>query len=298
MEVEHPVWKDRVSLFPSGLFSRTSTPCSGKWTRDEDGILTLDWFDWGTESFRPGPPYQRVAAVEHAPESATTSEDQLPIVAAPRDPHGISELRAGKPQVVAVWMTTTNCGLPHLGTFLEYNGGVPTHVTAYPVLEGPQRTLAWRSADQPIRDWWIKEGYRLDFDYAIFLEWDVLFAAPVDDIFPGEADFLCRDVKKPGAPWQWFEEIGRLPQAIRPYATGIAPLAVTRISRRCLTAMFSHSMAHQLYGLDVFCELRLPTLAAACGYEPVECPGTLDCVAFHPVEAGIGPGVWHAVKQK
>lgn len=298
VEVEHPSWKDRISLFPGGFFSRVSTTCSGRWTRLPDGILVLDWFDWGTESFLPGPPYRRVEAVGDAASVPEAADAGAPGPGKTRDPHGISGVRAGKPSVVAVWMTTTGCGLPHLDTFLKHNGGVPVHATAYPALEGPRRTAAWRAADQPVRDWWLREGRHLTFDYAVFLEWDVLFAAPVDGIFPGDADFYCRDLKKPGAPWQWFAEIDRLPEAMRPHATGIAPLAVTRISYRCLTAMFSHAMADQLYGTDVFCELRLPTLATACGYEPVECPGTLGNVAFHPVEAGKGSGVWHAVKSR
>lgn len=295
VEVEHPAWKDNIHLFPSGYFTRSSTPCSGRWNKVAGGTLVLDWFDWDTESFLPGPPYRRVAAIIDPAGDASRGTDQS---AHPLDPHGKTTLREEKQATVAVWMTTALYGLPHLDAFLASNPGVPVHVCSYPVLEGEAKGRAWRSADHQIRDWWRREGQFLKFDHAVFLEWDVLFTAPIDEVFIGASDFHCKDVKKPGQPWIWFGEIDRLPGSIRPHATGVAPLAVTRISRRCLSAMFSHAMADRLYSLDIFGELRLPTLAAACGYEPVECPGTLDNVEFHPVEAGAGSGVWHAIKHK
>jgi hypothetical protein len=117
-------------------------------------------------------------------------------------------------------------------------------------------------------------------------------------VFPDNAHFYCKEVVKPGMPWVWFNEFTRLPEELRAYATGIPPLAILRISRECLAATFNHPLRAKLYEDDIFCELRLPTLAAACGYEPVACPDTLPHVEYHPVDAGTGSGVWHAVKKR
>ena len=88
----------------------------------------------------------------------------------------------------------------------------------------------------------------------------------------------------------------RLPTDIRPHARGIAPLAVLSISRRCLVAMMAHPLAESLFSMDIFCELRLPTLAAYCGFEPVSNCEHLPNVQFDRVLPQTGRGVWHAVK--
>lgn len=202
-----------------------------------------------------------------------------------------------KVEQVAVFLTPAQCGLPHLDAFLQHNPGVPVHVVSLPPLEGEARSAAWRNADTAMWDWWRKEGSLLDFDYAVFLEWDVLFSAPLETVFPGDAHFYCKELKKPGQAWPWFGEIERLPLALRSSARGSVPLAVMRLSRECLAKMFRDENHDGLYQHDIFCELRLATLATACGFEPVECPGTLPFVRWHPVEPLEGTGVWHAVKQ-
>ena len=75
-------------------------------------------------------------------------------------------------------------------------------------------------------------------------------------------------------------------------------MAVLRISRRCLEAIFSHPAADEAYSRDIQAELRFATLASACGYEPVECPGTLPNVSCWKASVGFGPSVWHSVKDR
>lgn len=53
VKLQHPCWSDSVVLYASGLFSRKSCGDSGRWTRNEDGALLLEWFDWGPERFCP-----------------------------------------------------------------------------------------------------------------------------------------------------------------------------------------------------------------------------------------------------
>lgn len=298
IDVVHPYWSDTLALFPGGIFTRQSTQCSGSWRFLPEGEIGLDWFDWGYELLSPSDPpkgYRCIPAVKagtHAADHPASDGEQEPA------PTPVLTKEGAPQDTVAVFLTTSGYGLPHIDSFLKHNPLVPVHVTCGEPLDGDARSLAWRNADRPIRRWWLDQGRHLNFKYALFLEWDVVFASDVDAIFPAEADFYCKDLKKPGAPWMWFAEASRLPESIRQHATGTAPLAVTRISHRCLTAMFSHPMEGIIYDRDIFCELRLPTLATACGFEPVECPGTLSKVYCGVVDVDAATGVWHAVKHR
>ena len=53
IEAIHPYWRDRIHLYPSGYFARSSTACCGRWTKAESGALHLAWFDWTSETFQP-----------------------------------------------------------------------------------------------------------------------------------------------------------------------------------------------------------------------------------------------------
>jgi hypothetical protein len=53
LDVYHACWNDTLRFYENGLFARTRTSCRGLWQKDEQGIITLDWFDWGTEYLYP-----------------------------------------------------------------------------------------------------------------------------------------------------------------------------------------------------------------------------------------------------
>ena len=299
IEVVHPYWSDTLALYPGGIFMRRATQCSGSWASLPNDEIRLDWFDWGCEFLSP-------SGIPRSYRCTPAKKAEEPVAAHVRSDEVEQEGQGSTPAVaevslsdtIAIFLTTSDYGLPHVDSFLRHNPLVPLHVFCNAVSEGEARTLAWRNADRSIRTWWINQGRHLNFKHALFLEWDVVFASRVSAVFPGEADFYCKDLKKPGEPWNWFGETSRFPKTIQPHATGTAPLAVVRISRRCLSAMFSHPMEEMLYGSDIFCELRLATLAAACGYEPVECPGTLSKVDCGVVQVDSTYGVWHAVKRR
>ncbi|HEY1121659.1 MAG TPA: hypothetical protein VGE67_08670 [Haloferula sp.] len=293
IEVRHPSWQDRLMLHSQGSFKRRSTSCWGSWARREDGIVVLDWDKWPQEILIPG---------EDPGEGGAASYVCHPAEALARDAGeqsiGLAADATWVAGTIVVFTVPVNLGLPHLDTFMKWNPGVPVHVVSLPELAGNARRAAWRNADVSMMKWWERQGRHLQFDHVVFLEWDVLFAAPLGEVFPPDGDFFCKDIKKPGDPWMWFNEIGRLHEELRPHATGVAPLAVMRISRAALDAMHQHPLREALYNLDVFCELRFPTLAVASGYEPAECSETLALVDHLPVEPGNGRGVWHAVKAR
>ena len=55
IEVRHPQWQDRITLFDSGYFSRRNSACFGTWQRSCEDELCLDWFDWPSEIFHLRP---------------------------------------------------------------------------------------------------------------------------------------------------------------------------------------------------------------------------------------------------
>lgn len=302
IEVSHPHWEDEISLFPGGYFSRHSSSCCGRWREDESGFIHLDWFDWDEEILVPDNPTgggcgNRPDGMRCIPVTRTRSREIGIHEESPRPPE--TDDAHHRRDCIAVFLTTSAYGLPHLDRFLELNPEVPVHVACSKIApEGPARIRAWVNCDLPIRNWWLSQGQHLNFRHAVFLEWDALFDSDLEEIFPGDADFYCADIKKPGAPWYWFSHTDRLPESLRPHATGTPPMAVIRVSRRCLEAMHSHPDAEEAYRRDIQAELRFASLAVACGFEPTIAPGTLSHVSCYSTAVGFGPAVWHAVKQR
>ena len=294
VQVTHVAWSDQISLYPSGYFCRHSTQCSGNWEETSGNNIVLSWFDWKKEALVPSGPADSLSASYRCVSIPSPSSEVIPFSEHPAT--GDTERAA---TTLAVFITTSKYGLPHLDRFLELNPGLSTHVVCTEIApEGEARTRAWRNCDMPIRTWWFSQGRQLDFNHAVFIEWDVLFDDTLEAVFPGEADYYCRDLKKPGMPWGWFSNVPLLPESLQPFATGTPPMAVLRISRRCLEAIFSHPAADEAYSRDIQAELRFATLASACGYEPVECPGTLPNVSCWKASVGFGPSVWHSVKDR
>ncbi len=309
IEVSHPHWTDRISLLPGGYFFRHSSGCSGSWREDPAGNIFLDWFDWEGEVIVPeSHPDGEDAETPAVLRCVSYPKDSLAAHAPGEAPEGIPAIPPGQgvtpdglagPKHVAVFLTTSGYGLPHLDRFLELNPGIPICVACAEIApEGNARTRAWRNCDIPIRNWWFTQGCHLRFQYAVFLEWDVLFDSDIRSIFPGDCDFYCKDLKKPGMPWDWFDHIDRLPESLQAHATGTPPMAVIRVSRRCLEAVFSHPDADEAYRRDIQAELRFASLAVACGFEPARVPGTLPHVTCWTASVGFGPAVWHSVKQR
>lgn len=306
--VTHKSWHDRISLFPGGLFSRHLSGCSGIWKKAPGGRVLLNWFDWDPEILLPDKPdaeadgFQdaiaryRCVSLPNGTDTGSPEREETSTADRNRDRARTGNV-APPDGTIVVFLTTSRYGLPHLDRFLQLNPGIPIHVHCTQIAPpGVERSRAWVNCDRPIRDWWLDHGHRLDFRHVVFLEWDVLFDHTLDRVFPGDADYYCGEVKKPGTSWGWFSQIDDLPPDLRPHATGTPPMAVLRLSRGCLEAIFSHPDADECFSRNIQAELRFPTLAVASGYEPEACPGTLSNVGAGTIPPGFGPSVWHAVK--
>ena len=270
-----PSWTDELWFYGDGHFLRLTTGCNGRWEQTAGDRIALRWFDWDEEMLK-------------------LDDEANGRVARPIRK---STLPVGTERWIAVCLTSGSKGVPHLGKFLERNPMVPVHVVNGVEFADPaERGHAWRNCDRLIREWWKGTGEQLRFDRVLFLEWDVLFNERIEDVVPG-GDFVVCDVKRPGeSDWIWFAESRCLPPEMRENPVGAVPLAIMALSRTCLETMMSHPLADDLFEADIFCELRFPSLARHCGFEPIDNRAGFPDVHFHEVRPGSGRGVWHAVK--
>lgn len=196
-----------------------------------------------------------------------------------------------------VWMSSGGHGFPHADALWASN----------PDLAAMRHTApdtgedGWRNCDRNIRAWWQAHRNTVTVDRVLFLEWDVLVTQDLREVFParrvvpGLEGAALRTPVRDGRSWGVFEEVPRLPEAMRPHAVGIAPLSVVMLSRDALDAVCDPQW-DDLFAADVFSELRLPTLVRFLGY-PVQANARLLQVtcgpSFHP---GNTPGIYHPVK--
>jgi hypothetical protein len=106
--------------------------------------------------------------------------------------------------------------------------------------------------------------------YAV-IEYDMLFTVPLADFYREvwDADLAGGHAMYPHeAPdWPWFKETDRLPEALRPFAAGMAPLAGSLIANRVLAAISTGEIPP-----DVFSEFRLGTLTRSHGFHLANLP--------------------------
>jgi hypothetical protein len=53
VQVVHRHWRDGIKLYPRGAFARCSSNCAGTWTKGQNGVIHLEWFDWPWETLVP-----------------------------------------------------------------------------------------------------------------------------------------------------------------------------------------------------------------------------------------------------
>ena len=200
-----------------------------------------------------------------------------------------------------VWMTTEKHGTPHARALLAANPGLSIHVSSPPAgADGEAYFYGWRNCDRNIRAWWRANGAAVAKDEVIFLEYDVFCNMGLSAVLPP----LARGVGAAGGRimtavadrrtfWP-FCEIHRLPLHLRSFAIGIAPLAFLQISRAALDDLCDPEY-DAVFALDLFCELRLPTVIRRCGYNimPLPLPG-VGVRALHPRPEDRG--IFHPVK--
>lgn len=190
-------------------------------------------------------------------------------------------------------------GVPHMEWIRRSNPGARVHVATGVGLRDHehQRAHAWRNADRVIRDWWRENGATVQGDRIAIVEWDVLVRQHFELAdAPRGPGLSGRDPKVWGAqPWCWWREVGRLPADLRSHRYGLAPLCALVATTACLDAIADSRWDH-VFDLDIFCELRLPTVVRACGFEIGRVPAFDGCSCDIIPDPGTKPGFWHPIK--
>lgn len=97
--------------------------------------------------------------------------------------------------------------------------------------------------------------------------------------------------------WYWKKEYNHLPESYKPYYTGIMPFTVILINDDVLTKMVK--LLQEEY-LDVFCEVRFPTLANRVGYPPKGFKNYKGNISFQKLQPDLDitqEGLWHPVRK-
>jgi hypothetical protein len=203
-----------------------------------------------------------------------------------------------------VWMTTEAMGVPHAQAMAHANPGLITHVHAAPnAASEKERIQAWRNCDRNLLDWWRQHGSEeVQTDRVLVLEWDVFTNVNLLDGWVPPARWkgiVCPAIKSPvlDPGWPVFAEIDRLPRELRAWAIGAVPFAAMMVSREVLDQI-ALPIWDEVFASDIFCELRMPTIARAMGH-PVQSfrPWSDVQVPGRQMPAGF-QGMWHPEKRR
>jgi hypothetical protein len=158
--------------------------------------------------------------------------------------------------------------------------------------------------DLSIIAWFAAHGKTLDFEHLVFYEYDVHTTKAIPEIYSRytSLDAAFVDLRKASPDWHWYNYP---PGARKTIVRWLKKRGLKPVLYRCLFAanMLSRRTLEVLADLPLpygFCEMRLPTVLSALGFE---C-GKLDfpMVRYRPplsireVECRSDLGIFHPVK--
>ena len=152
----------------------------------------------------------------------------------------------------------------------------------------------WRNMDWAF--WLYYANRKYNCKRWLFSDWDMHCTGPLKEFYGAawDADCVCVQPVHPGKnEYPWFSEIHRLPLEWQERAAGTVLLSGTLVSDRAMRAM---TMMAPRASYDLFCELRVGTLAQVCGFEIQAMPKP-DGIRWDRRPDIKGPGLWHPVKE-
>lgn len=179
-------------------------------------------------------------------------------------------------------------GFPHLDALRESNPLADIHIC---IDDGEEdRDFKWRNPDWFIREWWKRYRGAVRTSRVALLEYDALVTAPLPDIeVRGVAG---AQLKRPGDDWYWWDERRKLGRILR-HAVGVVPMGVIFLSAEAMDRLADEEWDY-LYRLDLFSEMRLPSIIKACGLPVIQT--SLPDVGTIPITPRPEPGIYHPVK--
>ncbi len=155
-------------------------------------------------------------------------------------------------------------------------------------------TDTWASCDTMIYRWF--PSREIHARRYIVCEWDTFATTSMPEFYAGawDADVGVVNVvtRESNPDWLWFRQIPFLGE-MADYAMGLFPFSGTLLSFAALQAICSAPVIE-----DVFCELRLGTMANWAGLPLTPMPFARDMISY---DAGLirlsdAPGIYHPVK--
>ena len=187
-----------------------------------------------------------------------------------------------------LWMCKPDGDVVNLHHFIKNNPSIKYHICKNQ--ENDIRTV-WRNCDRSLRNWWLENRNLFSSEYLLVLEWDVLVTKKINIIFkPG---FSCVSTRDSSHKWDWLKESNML-VGMEPF--GFVPFAVLAFDRKALDYLCD-SRWDRLYEDDVFCELRVGSIAKRSGMQINILPGMGE-VKYIKNNIIKGPGIYHSVKHR
>jgi hypothetical protein len=199
--------------------------------------------------------------------------------------------------------------LPHLKWLIEYD------VRIIFKENDPKfnKTYYWKNGDQPLREWWIKNGDTVKNENIAVIEWDTLITCPLPKI-PEEFDLVGKQmfienkqIKNKWKPlpmahpnwtndnWYWWPDIPKLELSEYETAVGLISFGAFFMKRFVLDLICKPRWDH-IYEKSIQNELRFPTIAGVEGTRIGEID--LPFVDFRTMEYQDIPGIYHPIKSK
>ena len=159
--------------------------------------------------------------------------------------------------------------------------------------------LAWRNCDLLIYDFYRQNP---QYEHYLYVEWDTYCTMNVRKIVEPvvSAGLACKTIfMRPMDGWgpTFRGFISEMPNEVQDQLLGLCSLCPTYIHRNVLEQL---AKPHWLKDQNLFCELRMGTIARLSNVKPVEFPlyrKGLTAAGFHMSQIN-GEGLWHQVKYR
>ena len=197
------------------------------------------------------------------------------------------------------------CITPHLTWLKASNPGVDIKIVTRSKELGlrTDRDYAWRNADELLRFWWKQNKDKVTTPVVVVLEYDVLVTVKLPSLPPG-FDLVGTRVVTPTtySNWYWFHQTNEITKLNKlkiqdKHLTGIIPYGVLVMKREVLDSICNKRW-DKAYELDVFSELRFPTIANIEKYKigEIDLPN-VDWAPQYSSNEINNFGIYHPVKE-
>ena len=176
-----------------------------------------------------------------------------------------------KSDTVILWRSFFDSGV------VEYHKALLEQLNPdYDIVKIDSHTLdkyeSWYNNDVALYQWFKRTNP--SYTRYIVLEWDVRCFIPLKDFFGDKwfSDFAVPCLKKRGieSDWHWFNHGVQLPEKYKISEVGVAPMACMILSHECISEISNYYFKNIEELKDLFCELRIGTLANYLGFSPCE----------------------------